>query len=239
MQTAFSARSRPLAPAEQERLAALYSRTHDPRIEHRLIEANLRLVIKVARELDRTRGHQLDDLVQEGTLGLIKAIRRFDPAKGARLTTYAAVWIKAYVLKHIMDNARLVRVGTTRDQRKDFFRGTLGTTEVSFEARGGPSSSPVRDQLADPSPGAEEMLVQAELVRRAREETARLTSELVPREVAILHARLLADEPTTLRQLGRKLALSSERVRQIELALWTALLARLAARIAPLAQESN
>src|SRR5215471_13528465 len=78
-------RARPLGRSQQQSLLAEYRRTRDPKLEHRLVEANLRLVVKIALEHDRTGGRYLEDLVQEGTLGLIEGIRRFDPAKGARL----------------------------------------------------------------------------------------------------------------------------------------------------------
>src|SRR5215469_12746161 len=101
------ARTRPLSADDQRRLIVEYRRTNDLRIAEKLVETNLRLVAKIARQLDRTHGRSFDDLVQEGCLGLIEAIRRFDPAHGARLSTYAGFWIRAFILKHQMDNVRL------------------------------------------------------------------------------------------------------------------------------------
>ena len=209
-------RSRPLGSAEQQRLAALYSQTHDSKIEHRLIEANLRLVIKIARQLDRARRHPLEDLVQEGTLGLIQAIRKYLPEKGASLSTYAGIWIRAFVMKHIMDNVRIVRAVRTREQRTEFFRGVLGVAEVSFDAPRRKGATPLEDLVVDPAPAIDEVVEEAELVQRLRSETARLKAGLTRRELTVLAERLLAEEPKSLRIVGRRLSLSGERVRQIE-----------------------
>ena len=82
--------------------------------------ANLRLVVKIALEY-RTARHNLLDLVQEGNLGLIHAVQKYDPHRGVKLATYASWWIRAYVLKFILSNARLVKLGTTQAQRRLFF----------------------------------------------------------------------------------------------------------------------
>ena len=216
-------RSTPLGSAEQQRLATLYSQTRDPKIEHRLIEANLRLVIKIAREVDRVYQHPLEDLVQEGTLGLIQAIRKFDPTKGASLGTYAGIWIRAFVMKHVMDNIRIVRSVRTRDQRAAFFRGVIAVAEVSFDTPRTSGRAPLEDVLLDPAPTVEEVVGADELARRLRSEMARLKTRLSRREVTVLDERLLADEPKPFRIIGRKLSLSGERVRQIEAKLLAAI----------------
>ena len=212
-------RSRPLGLAEQQRLAALYSQTRDPRIEHRLIEANLRLVIKIAREANRVHRHPLEDLVQEGTLGLIRAIRKYQPTKGANLSTYAGIWIRACVRKHIMDNVRVVRGVRTRKQRADYFRGILEVTQVSLDTPRTKGARPLQDLLIDPAPAADDVVEAAELTHRLRSETARLKARLSRRDAIILNERLLAEDPKPLRMLARRLSLSGERVRQIEVKL--------------------
>ncbi len=209
-------RSKPLGSAEQQRLATLYSQTHDPKIEHRLIEANLRLVIRIAREVDRVYRHPLEDLVQEGTLGLIQAIRKFEPTKGASLATYAGIWIRAFVMKHVMDNVRIVRAVRTRDQRAAFFRGVIGVAEVSFDTPRTSEATPLQDVLIDSAPTVEEVVGADEVVHRLRSEIARLKSRLTRREVTVLDERLLAEEPKSFRVIGQRLSLSGERVRQIE-----------------------
>jgi len=216
-------RSTPLGSAEQQRLATLYSQTRDPKIEHRLIEANVRLVIKIAREVDRVYHQPLEDLVQEGTLGLIQAIRKFDPTRGASLGTYAGIWIRAFVLKHVMDNIRMVRAVRTRDQRAAFFRGVVGAAEVPFDTPRTSGARSLQDVLIDPTPTVEEVVGAEELARRLRSEIARLKARLSRREVTVLDERLLAEEPKPFRLIGRKLSLSGERVRQIEAKLVAAI----------------
>jgi RNA polymerase sigma-32 factor len=208
--------ARPLPATEQQSLAAAYRKTRDPKIEEKLVQANLRLVVKIARELDRSRGHQLEDLVQEGTLGLIQAIRRFDPAKGAGLSTYAAFWIRAFVMKYIMENVRVVRVVRTRAERVAFFRGVVGAAEVSFDAKSARDATPLRDLVPDPSPRVDELVETAELVQRLRRAVALVGRRLEGRDMTIMKERLLTDEPLPLGHLGRRMSLSGERVRQIE-----------------------
>jgi RNA polymerase sigma-32 factor len=85
-----------------------------------LVTANLRLVVKIAYEYRRAH-KQIPDLIQEGSIGLMQAVKKYDPYKGVKLSTYAAWWIRAYILRFILNNARLVKLGTTQAQRKLFF----------------------------------------------------------------------------------------------------------------------
>src|SRR5262249_28792196 len=87
----------------------------------RLVLSNLRLVVKIAMEYRRSWTNLLD-LVQEGNVGLLQAVQRFDPEQGVKLASYAAYWIRAYILKYLIDNIRLVRRGSSRAERKLFFR---------------------------------------------------------------------------------------------------------------------
>jgi RNA polymerase sigma-32 factor len=209
-------RSRPLPAGQQAQMAAAYRQTKDPALERRLIESNLRLVVKIARELDRTRGRCLEDLVQEGCLGLIQAIRRFDPEKGASLTTYAAFWIRAFVIKHTMENVRVVRAVRTRADRVAFFRGVVGSAEVSLETAAGPDVRPIGEVLADPAPPADQVLERAQLALVVQRSAAALERRLGGRDVTILRERLLATEPTPRQVVAKKVSLTGERVRQIE-----------------------
>jgi len=87
-----------------------------------LVTSNLRLVVKIALEFQRIWMQNLLDLIQEGNIGLMQAVRKFDPYKNVKFSYYASFWIKAYILKFIMDNWRLVKIGTTQGQRKLFFK---------------------------------------------------------------------------------------------------------------------
>ncbi|HSD86166.1 MAG TPA: RNA polymerase factor sigma-32 [Kofleriaceae bacterium] len=109
-----------LTPEEEHALAVRLVEHGDTKAARKLIEANLRLVVKIAYEYRRAHKNLLD-LVQEGNIGLIQAVSKFDPYRGVKLSSYAAFWIRAYILKFILNNWRLVKIGTTQAQRKLFF----------------------------------------------------------------------------------------------------------------------
>ncbi len=107
----------PLSRDEEHSLAVRYRETGDKETAYRLVTSNLKLVVKIAMIYHKVYRNLLD-LIQEGNLGLIQAVRRFDPYRGTRLPTYAAWWIKAYILKFLLDNSRMVKIGTTNARRK-------------------------------------------------------------------------------------------------------------------------
>ncbi|NOY92955.1 MAG: sigma-70 family RNA polymerase sigma factor [Deltaproteobacteria bacterium] len=111
----------PLLTREQEQALALrLEETGDLDAARQLVTANLRLVVKIAYDY-RQAYKNLLDLVQEGNIGLMQAVKKYDPHKGVKLSSYAAWWIRAYMLRFILNNHRLVKVGTTQAQRKLFF----------------------------------------------------------------------------------------------------------------------
>lgn len=111
----------PLLTKEEEYdLAVHFQETEDSNTAFRMTTANLRLVVKIAMEYQSAVANLLD-LIQEGNVGLMQAVKKFDPYKGIRLSTYAQWWIRAYILKYLVNNARLVKIGTTQAQRKLFF----------------------------------------------------------------------------------------------------------------------
>jgi RNA polymerase sigma-32 factor len=111
----------PLDRGEEQALAIRLVEQGDLEAARRLVLANLRLVVKIAMDYRRAWTNVLD-LIQEGNVGLLQAVKRYDPYQGVKLSSYAAYWIRAYILKYLLDNIRLVRLGTTRAQRKLFFR---------------------------------------------------------------------------------------------------------------------
>lgn len=112
----------PLLTLEEERRLAIEAHEKNSvEARQRLVTANLRLVVKIAMEYRRAYAQMLD-LIQEGNAGLVQAVNRFNPYRGVKLSTYSAWWIRAYILKFLMDNKSLVRMGTTDAQRKLFFR---------------------------------------------------------------------------------------------------------------------
>jgi RNA polymerase sigma-32 factor len=116
-----SARQYPLlTPEEEHEWAVQYAKTGDMVAARKLVTSNLRLVVKIAHEY-RKAYQNLLDLVQEGNIGLMHAVKKFDPYRGVKLSSYAAWWIRAYILKFILANWRMVKIGTTQAQRKIFF----------------------------------------------------------------------------------------------------------------------
>ncbi|MBI2894890.1 MAG: RNA polymerase factor sigma-32 [Deltaproteobacteria bacterium] len=109
-----------LSADEQHALAVKFAQTGDVAVAATLVTTNLRLVVKIAYEYRRAHKN-LMDLIQEGNIGLMQAVKRYDPYRGVKLSSYAAWWIRAYMLRYILNNARLVKVGTTQAQRKLFF----------------------------------------------------------------------------------------------------------------------
>ena len=105
---------------EEHEVAVEFCESANPALASRLITANLRLVVKIAQEYRRAHRNVLD-LIQEGNIGLIHAVHKYDPYRGVKLSSYASWWIRAYILKFILANWRLVKVGTTQAQRKLFF----------------------------------------------------------------------------------------------------------------------
>jgi len=143
------ARRYPLLSREEEHeLAVKYSETGDMDAARRLVTANLRLVVKIAHEYRRAHRNLLD-LVQEGNLGLVQAVKKYDPYRGVKLSSYAAWWIRAYMLKFILNNWRLVKIGTTQAQRKLFFN--LRKEKDKLEALGIDTSSKALAEVLDVS----------------------------------------------------------------------------------------
>jgi RNA polymerase sigma-32 factor len=110
-----------LTREEEQRLAIRFKEKGDMDAAYRLITSNLRLVVKIALSFQRHWMRNLMDLIQEGNIGLMQAVKKFDPYRGYKLSYYASFWIKAYIIKFIMDNWKLVKIGTTQAQRKLFF----------------------------------------------------------------------------------------------------------------------
>lgn len=110
-----------LTREEERELAIRVREKKDQKAAYVLITSNLRLVVKIAMDFHRYWTKSLMDLIQEGNVGLLQAVRKFDPYRGIKFSYYASFWIKAYMLKYIMENWKLVKIGTTQTQRKLFF----------------------------------------------------------------------------------------------------------------------
>ena len=110
-----------LTREEETELAIRVREKKDKHAAYRLVTSNLRLVVKIAMDFHRYWTRSLLDLIQEGNVGLLQAVGKFDPYRGIKFSYYASFWIKAYMLKFIMENWKLVKIGTTQTQRKLFF----------------------------------------------------------------------------------------------------------------------
>jgi len=224
----------------------------DVEAARRLVLSNLRLVVKIAMEYRRSWTNVLD-LVQEGNLGLLQAVQRFDPEQGVKLASYAAYWIRAYILKYLIDNIRMVRLGSSRAERKLFFRlnrekrelerqgfevepkllaerldvseedvlqmeRRLAENDLSFDAplvSGEPDRS-FGDLIAGPGASAEQQVGDEELRSGFLAKVQEFAAGLDAREQRIVEARILAEEPLTLQELGDEFGVTRERVRQLE-----------------------
>ena len=242
----------PITREEEHALAVRWVEEHDRDAARQLVLSNLRLVVKIAMEYRRAWTNVLD-LIQEGNLGLLQATQRFDPYKGVKLSSYAVYWIRAYILKYILDNIRMVRLGKTRAERKLFFRlnkekrelerlgfeavpkllaerldvsesdvidmeQRLSRNELSLQAPA--FSDDDRREIGDmmPTGGAsvEQTVADAELRRVFMERVREFADGLEPRDRRIVDARILAEEPLSLQELGTEFGVSRERVRQLE-----------------------
>lgn len=122
----------PILTAEEEfQLAVKYRKDHDIEAAHKLITSNLRFVVKVALEY-RAYGLKLADLIQEGNVGLMMALKKFNPYKGYRFISYAVWWIRAYIQNFIIQNWSLVKIGTTQAKKKIFYK--IGTVRKALES---------------------------------------------------------------------------------------------------------
>ena len=134
-----------LTQEEEQELARRYRKNGDEVAASRLVTANLRFVVKVSYEY-RSYGIKMADLIQEGNIGLMKAVQKFDPDKGIRLISYAVWWIRAYIQNYILKSWSLVKLGTTQAQRKLFF--SLARTKRELEKLGGAEESQDAKRIA-------------------------------------------------------------------------------------------
>ena len=145
-----------LTRSEEQTLFKQVKESEDNRAAQTLVTSNLRLVVKIAMDYSSLWMQNLLDLIQEGNLGLIKAVEKFDPKKNVKFSYYASFWIKAFILKHLMDNWRLVKIGTTQAQRKLFFK--LKSEKQKLKDEGfEPSAELISERLGVPKKDVIEM----------------------------------------------------------------------------------
>jgi RNA polymerase sigma-32 factor len=242
-----------LEPEEEYELAQKQFDQNDVDAAHRLVTANLRLVVKIANDFRQAQLNLLD-LIQEGNYGLMQAVKRFNPYKGVKLSSYAAWWIRAYILKYIMDNKSQVKIGTTADQRKLYYnlektarkllqeydtvdaklladhlnvrekdviemQQRLAAPDVSLDAplSDDPDAGTRLGTIADANVvSADDILGNAEVKKIFDEHLGDFRATLKGRDLEVFDARLMAEEPLTLQEIGDRYGITRERARQIE-----------------------
>ena len=151
----------PLLTVEEEQSLARRFREGDHRAGHQLVAANLRFVVKVAFEY-RSYGLKMPDVIQEGNIGLMRAVQKFDPDKKVRLISYAVWWIRAYIQNHILRTWSLVKLGTTQAQRKLFFSLSRTRRELQRTSSGPGDAEAIALSLSVKTSEVEEMAMRLE-----------------------------------------------------------------------------
>ncbi len=201
-------RAHPPFDREMELVVTRKARKGDKRAQEKLVVHNLSLVISVARKF-MGRGVRLEDLVQEGNYGLLKAIEHFDPEKGNRFSTYAVWWIRAYVTRSLKDGPSAVR--------RTMPNGGLPPRDISLEETlDADGESTHLDRLPDEGPTPDMQLMREEERAQVRDALTKVRKRIGELGWDILSDRLTQDEPRTLEELGKEWGLSRERVRQVE-----------------------
>ncbi len=241
----------PLSREQEQEVALDYHKTKSPEAAYKLVSGSLWLVVKIAREYERVAKNVLD-LIQEGNIGLMEAVQNFDPYRGVRFPSYAVWWIRAYIIRYIIANWRLVKIGTTQAQRKLFFNlkkesdrleregiypssrllaerlnvkesdviemsQRLGTPDASVDAPlGEDSDATLLSVIPSERESVEDQISKRQLHDALTEAVSEFEAGLSEKETLIFHGRVINEEKETLQELSEKLALSKERVRQIE-----------------------
>lgn len=226
---------------ETERELAKRWKEGDQRAGKTIIEACLPFVVSIALEYRRW-GVPLEDIIQQGNLGLLKAASKFDPKKECRLATYAAYWIRAEIREYVVRAFRVVRLGTTKGERRALraYRRTktsdpkalaeisglseervrlllplLGAREQSLDVSVN-DMPPAIDRLASATVSPEDEAARDEVAAQAGVAVRAAVCDLDARERMIVEERLMKEDPPTLQELGARLGVSKERVRQLE-----------------------
>jgi len=199
-------RDYPPLSRDEEHALAVRARQGDVRARQKLVHHNLAFVAIVVRR-QRHRTARLDDLIQEGNIGLMRAVEKFDPRVGTRFSTYAVWWIRAYVGRYL-EGAR----GMVRSRG-----GGVAQGDLSLDTREDDGAMSLLEQIEDQGPSPEALYLSAEAKRVLRGALGRLRRRIGELGWDVVHSRLGQDEPRTLEEIGRVWGVSRESVRKIEL----------------------
>jgi RNA polymerase primary sigma factor len=192
---------------EEEHTAAVRARKGDVRSKQKLVRHNLAFVVAIARK-QRRGTVRLDDLIQEGNVGLMRAVEKFDPGAGTRFSTYAVWWIRAYVGKYLKEARSTVRPQS----------GTVAQPDMSLDSSVDEEGETTHlERIEDDGPGPEDLYLQTEGDRDVREALGKVRKRIGELGWDIVHNRLEQDQPRTLEEIGKRWGVSRERVRQVEL----------------------
>jgi RNA polymerase primary sigma factor len=193
---------------EQEYELSYRAKKGDEEARRLLAVSNLAFVVAIAKKF-ANRGARLDDLIQEGNVGLMKAIEHFDPKKNVRFATYAVWWIRAYITRYLKDNRSQVRGGESERQSMVDF-----SLDVAIDDD---AETTYVERLEDSGPGPQDDFISNEKDEDVQEALARVRKRIGDLGWAIVQERLTQDKPRTLEELGQRWGVSRERVRQVEL----------------------
>ena len=200
----------PMLDAEEEyMLAKNWKTTGNIKAAEKLVTSHLRLVAKIAMGY-KGYGLPVNEMISEGNIGLMQAVKKFEPEKGFRLATYAMWWIKASIQEYILRSWSLVKIGTTTAQKKLFFNLKKIKNQI------GEDGDEWQDWLVDKDLDHDLKFAHQEEMEQRKELLKDSIKVLNEREREILYSRRLNDNPTTLDDLSKKYKISRERVRQIE-----------------------
>jgi RNA polymerase primary sigma factor len=196
----------PLSREDEHRLA-VQARRGDATARQRLVRHNLAFVVAVARK-QRRGAVRLDDVIQEGNVGLMRAVEKFDPDAGTRFSTYAVWWIRAYIGKYLKEARSSVRPQS----------GMVAQADLSLDSAVDDENETTHlERIEDDSPGPEDNFMLTEANGEVRDALGRIRKRVGELGWDIIHNRLQQDQPRTLEEIGKRWGVSRERVRQVEL----------------------